>query len=299
MEERTQTQNQQAPASAMKTWLIVLGILFILALGTAIFYMIRGGNLKEEISNLEKEQTTLQEEKQQVISERDASQENVANLESEIEKVKEEHKEEIESKEDQIAAFRSRVSQMNQLREEIEAYKEMESEYKDLQDEHEKLVSSRDSLEKANNELSEKFANLRDSVERSDDLNAYHISPLTKWERWLWADRYNISKAGRVDETTISFEIGGSMFTDEGTRTVYLNMVDPEGNVMYPSDEKFELKQGGEEIPFTRKKEIEYTGDDLPVNFTIEHENSLQPGVYQLEVYIDGELKKASSLELN
>ncbi|MFW5753435.1 MAG: hypothetical protein ACOCV9_01420, partial [Marinilabiliaceae bacterium] len=107
MEERT--SNQQGSASAMKTWLIVLGILFILALGTMILYMVRGGNLKEEISGLEEERTTLQEEKQQVISERDESQQNVSQLESEIEEMKEEHKKEIESKEDQIAAFRSRV----------------------------------------------------------------------------------------------------------------------------------------------------------------------------------------------
>ncbi|MFW6267667.1 MAG: hypothetical protein ACOC1E_00900 [Marinilabiliaceae bacterium] len=298
MEERT--SNQQGSASAMKTWLIVLGILFILALGTMIYYVVRGGNLKEEISGLEEERTTLQEEKQQVISERDEYQENVSQLESENEEMKEDHKKEIESKEDQIAAFRSRVSQMNQLKEQIEEYKEMESDYKDLQEKHEDLVSTRDSLEDANDELAEKLASVRDSVEMSGDLKAYHISPLTKWERWLWADRYNVSRANRVDETTISFELGGNIFTGEGTRTVYLNMVDPSGNVMYPSDdETFEMKESGEEIAFTKKKEIEYKGDDVPVNFTVEHENSLEPGVYEIEVYIDGELKKSSSLELN
>ena len=297
MEERT--PNQQGADPAMKTWLIVLGILFILALGTTIFYMVRGGNLKEEISGLEEERTTLQEEKQRISSERDVLQEDVSNLESEMAQMKEEHKEEIEGKENQIAAFRSRVGQMNQLKEKIEEYKEMENDYKDLQSQHEELVSTKDSLENANSQLAEKLANLQDSVEMSGGLKAYHISPLTKWERWLWADRYNVSKANRVDETTISFEIGGNIFTGEGTRAVYLNMIDPSGNVMYPSDETFEMKQSGEESAFTRKKEIEYTGEDLPVNFTVEHENSLQPGVYQIEVYIDGELKKASSLELN
>ncbi len=297
MEERT--QNPQRPGSAMKTWLIILGILLILALGTMIFYMVRGGNLKKEISNLEEQQTTLQEEKQQVVSERDELQQNVSDLESEMDKMKKEHKEKTKSQEEEIHALRIQVNGMSDLREKIEAYKEMESDYKDLQKEYEELVSARDSLENVNSDLAEKLATLRDSVEMSGGLKAYHISPLTKWERWLWADRYNVSRADRVDETTISFEIGGNIFTEGGTRTVYLNMIGPSGNVMYPSDETFELKQSGEEIPYTRKKEIEYTGEDIPVNFTVEHEESLQSGVYQIKVYIDGELKKASSLELN
>jgi len=87
MEERKPIQ--QGPASAMKTWLIVLGILFILALGTMIFYMVRGGNLKKEISGLEEERTTLQEEKQQIRSEREELQENVSDLESEMDQMKE------------------------------------------------------------------------------------------------------------------------------------------------------------------------------------------------------------------
>ncbi|MFO8002230.1 MAG: hypothetical protein R6U46_13375 [Marinilabilia sp.] len=282
----------------MRTWVIVLGILLVLALAAMIMYMVKGGNLKSEVQTLEEEKTTLQDEREQIQSERDASQQEITDLEARMEELKAEHEEELEERDNLVTSLRGRIQGVNELKEEIEAYKEMEAEYEELQDRHAELKSERDSLDQERRQMVEKFEVLKDSVKRSQDLNAYHISPLTKWERWLWADRYNISRAGRVDETTVSFEIGGTLFSETGERTVYLNMVNPEGEVMYPSGETFEKEETGEESPYTRKKEIEYTGDDLPVNFTIEHENSLEPGTYQLEVYINGRMKKATTLEL-
>jgi hypothetical protein len=206
------------------------------------------------------------------------------------------HEEEIRSRDARISGLSARAAEVTRLRQQIDEFKLMQTDYEMLQEQHTGLVAEHEVLNDQFNVLSDQFTMLQDSVNVSRGLHVYNISPLTKWERWLWADRYNVSRARRVDETYVSFEVGGTPFTRPGNRTIYLNMLDPQGIIMYPGAETFRITATGEEVPFTLKKDVNYTGEYIPVNFSINHPERLAPGTYSIRVYIDGEFLRSKEI---
>ncbi|WP_291856735.1 hypothetical protein [Marinilabilia sp.] len=282
----------------MKKWMIALGILFFLALTLMIVFIFRGGRLNSENQNLQEEKTVLTEKNQQLLNEKNTYQEEVSVLEVEIDTLNTRFERQLAQKETQLSSLQNQSRMLNQLRNRITKYQEMEGEFEDRKKQHSMLQTDADSIRKKVENLLAEMELLRDSVEVSRGLKAYNISPLTKWERWLWADRYNISRAQRVDETTITFEIAGTPFTRNGNRMVYLRMIDPSGSVLYASEDSFEIDKTGTQKSYTKAKEIEFTGQDLPMTFNVEHKNGLKPGKYEIEIYIDGKLTKSGQMNL-
>ncbi len=280
----------------MRKALVILGILFISALVLMILFIKRTGKLNSENQDLQNERTMLMEEGDRLIAEKNKSNEELKDLKTEMTQLEANYEELVQKWDVQISSLRSRTQQIEQLKKQIEEFKAMEEEYVNLQNQHSGLLSEKESLDGQIEKLSEKIMMLEDSIENSRGLHAYNISPLTKWERWLWADRYNVSRARRVNETAVSFEIAGNSFTETGKRMVYLNMLDPAGSVLYPSVERFLNKETGEESPFTLKKEINFTGDYLQMNFIVNHPERLEPGTYQIKVYIDGKLVRSGQV---
>lgn len=297
MDENAQNP-QDSKVSNVKKWMFALGILLLLALIFLIVLIFRGGRLNQEKQDLQEQQTALTEEKQQLLNEKKKFQEDISTLEIEIDTITTRFERQLAEKEARLTSLRHQNRMMDQLDSRITEYQEMEEEYKDLKKQHSTLQADKDSLKSRVETLLAEKESLKDSIDNSRGLNAYHIYPLTKWERWLCADRYNISRARRVDETTITFEIAGSPFTENGSRMVYLRITDPAGSVLYPSEDSFETDEAGTQKSYTKAKEIEYTGKDMPMTFIVEHEDDLQPGKYEIEVYIDGKLTESGQMVL-
>ena len=297
MEQNTQSP-ENSKVSTVKKWMFALGLLLLLALIFLIVLIFRGDRLTSEKQTLQEQKTALTEEKQQLLDEKKKFQEDISVLEIEIDTITSRFERQLAEKEARLTALRYQNRMMDQLDSRIAEYREMEEEYEDLKKQYSTLQADKDSLKsRVENLLAEKKS-LKDSIDNSRGLNAYHIYPLTKWERWLCADRYNISRAQRVDETTITFEIAGSPFTESGSRMVYLRITDPGGSVLYPSEDSFETNETGNQKFYTKAKEIEYTGKDMPMTFIVEHEDDLQPGKYGIEVYIDGKLTESGQMIL-
>ena len=291
-----ETTDQNQSGKNMRIGLFILGILLLLALIFLIIFAIRAGRLSDENESLQSDKQILMDEYQRMKTERDASREETADFEAEVERLQLAHEEEIRSRDARISGLRARATEVTQLRQQIDEFKLMQADYERLQEQHAGLVAEHEVLNDQFNVLSEQFTMLQDSVDVSRGLHVYNISTLTKWDRWLWADRYNVSRARRVDQTFVNFEIGGTPFTRTGERTVYLNMLDPLGIIMYPGAETFQITATGEELPFTKMKEINFTGEFVPVNFTIDHPERLDPGTYNIRVYIDGEFLRSKEI---
>ncbi|MBW6479945.1 MAG: hypothetical protein K0B37_10990 [Bacteroidales bacterium] len=291
-----ETTEQNQSSKSMRIGLIILGILLLLSLVFLIIFAVRSSRLTNETESLQGDKEILMDEYQRMKTERDESSKEAADFQAEVERMQVAHEEEIRSRDAQISGLRARATEVTQLRQQVDEFKLMQADYERLQEQHAGLVAEHEVLNDQLNVLSEQFTMLQDSVDVNRGLHVYNISPLTKWERWLWADRYNVSRARRVDQTFISFEIGGTPFTRPGNRTVYLNMLDPQGIIMYPGAETFQITATGEEVPFTQKKDINYTGEFIPVNFTINHPETLSPGTYNIRVYIDGEFLRSEEI---
>jgi cell division protein FtsL len=291
-----ETTDQNQSSKSMRIGLIILGILLLLSLVFLIIFAVRSSRLTNETESLQGDKQILMDEYQRMKTERDESSKKATDFQAEIERMQLAHEEEIRSRDARISGLRARAAEVIQLRQQVDEFKLMQADYERLKEQHAGLVAEHEVLNDQFNVLSEQFAMLQDSVDVSRGLHVYNISPLTKWERWLWADRYNVSRARRVDQTFVSFEIDGTPFTRTGSRTIYLNMLDPQGIIMYPDAETFQITATGEEVPFTKKQEINFTGEYMPVNFTIDHPERLAPGTYNLRVYIDGEFLRSKEI---
>jgi cell division protein FtsB len=293
-----ETTDQNQKSKNMRIGLIILGILLLLSLIFLVIFTLRSKRLANENETLEGEKRILIDEFQSIRSERDVTREQAADIEVEAERLKVAYEEEIRNRDAQISGLRARANEVTQLRQQVEEFKLMQADYESLQAQHTGLSAEHKALNDQFNVLSSQFTMLQDSVDMTRGLHVYNITPLTKWERWLWADRYNVSQARRVDQTEITFEIAATPFAMTGARNVYLNMLNPEGQIMYPSEETFIKNDTGETVPYTQMQEIEFSGEKVPLRFKVEHPERLDPGNYRFEVYIDGNLVNSKELIL-
>ena len=291
-----ETTDQNQSSKSMRIGLIILGILLLLSLVFLIIFAVRSSRLNDENESLQGDKQILMDEYQRIKTEKEESSKEAVGFQAEVERMQVAHEEEVRSRDAQISGLRARAYEVTQLRQQVEEFKLMQADYERLQEQHTGLVAEHEVVNDQLNVLTDQFTMLQDSVDVSRGLHVYNISPLTKWERWLWADRYNVSRARRVDQTSVSFEIDGTPFTRAGNRTIYLNMLDPQGIIMYPAAETFRITATGEEIPYTEKKDVDFTGEYMPVNFTINHPERLAPGTYSLRVYVDGEFLRSEEL---
>lgn len=291
-------EKERPKNDTMRTISIVLGVLLLLVLAGMIFYILRSGRLAEDKTMLQAENQTIQNNYQQVTAEKEQVEQELADAREEMNQMQTRYEEQLRNRDMQVSGLRARTNEIIVLQSRIEELEQMLADYENLQELHTALLVQNEELEGQIEILSERFQMLQDSVEASPGLRVYNIRALTRWDRWLWADRYNVSRARRVDETVVTFEIGGDHFTIPGNRTIYLNMVDPLGIIMYPSAETFVVNESGEPIPYTQMQEVNYTNDPIALEFSVQHPERLNPGIYRIMVYIDGELKRTREIVL-
>lgn len=293
-----ETLNQNKSNKPLRIGLIVLAVLLLLSLVFMIIFLVRSGRVVTEKESLESDKQILMEEYQNMKTQRDESKEETADIKSQMERMRSDFEEELRSRNAQISGLRARANEVIELRKQVEEFKLMQADFERLQDVHDSLLLNYEELDGQYKVLTDQMQALQDSVDEVRGLSVYNIYPLTKWERWLWADRYNVSQARRVDQTDITFEIAGTPFAVAGDRTVYLTMLNPEGQVMYPSAETFMRTDTGEAIPYTQKQEIDFSGENVPVRFKVEHPENLDPGTYRIEVFVDGNLVRTKEINL-
>ena len=272
------------------TGLIALAILLLIAILWIVSLQIRHGRLDDQHAALEAEKTELVAGQQRLQQENERKDRSILELQGEIETLRSEHEQALTERDRQIARLGRRAAEVEELRKKMEEFEHLQEEYEKLRTQYRQLVREYSNLDDTHGKTQAEYQALKDSVAKSRELHAYNIFALTKWERWLWADRYHVERARRVDETRVSFEINANPFAPSGRRNVYLNMVNPAGTVMYATADHFVLAGSDEQIPYTRMQEINYTGEPVRIQFTIAHPETLEPGTYRLRVYIDGRL---------
>ena len=285
MEENVKTRK----SNVLMISVVSLGILLLIALAVMLLYVNKASKLSQDNGDLNNNILTLNGQIEQQIAQTQEHKDRIAFLNDSITNITALNTEQLRIKDGQIYSLRKNVKIVAELKKEMAELRKVEVEHEKLQNRYDKLLA--ETLRKKDNikELSEQLKNLQDSINKSRFILAYNINPLTKWNRWLCADRYNVSIARRVNETYITFEIAGTPFTKQGKRVVYMRMLDPSGNLINPL---------GEEFKYTGMQEINYTGGYIPLNFLVEHPQKLVSGTYTIQIYIDKELVRESEIDL-
>jgi hypothetical protein len=296
-----ETQNTKPPGRRAKnllTGLLVVAAMLLIAILVAVSLQIRNSRMGDQNAALEAEKTALTAEQLRLQEEKSERDQRILNLQGEIQSLTETHEEAMQDWNRQIARLGRRAAEVEVLQKKLEEYEGLQDEYDKLRNQYRQLVREWGDLDSKHEKAMVQFKALQDSVNRSRDLSAHNIFALTKWERWLWADRYHVDQARRIDETIVSFEINGNPFAPPGTRRIHLNMIDPAGRIMYASGQSFQLAGNGEEIPFTKTREINYDRQAMRLQFSVAHPERLEPGIYRLRVYIDGKLSGEKEIRL-
>lgn len=286
MEENVRTRK----SNALMISVVSLGILLLIALAVMLLYINKTSKLSQENGDLNNNIFTLNEQISQQVADKQASKDKILSLKDSIATISTANKEQIRIKDGQIYSLRKGAKKIAELEKELVELRKVEAENEKLQNRYDRLLT--EDLRKKDHivELSQRCKDLQDSINKARFLLAYNISPITKWNRWLCADRYNVSVAKRVNETYVTFELAGTPFTKQGKRIVYMRMLDPQGNIINPL---------GEEFKYTSMQEIDYTGGYVPVYFFVEHEKKLLPGTYSIQVFIDKELVREREIALD
>ncbi len=280
--------------------IIVLAVLLAIAIVGNIVYMNRSGRLSDEKDALIAERTNLQQNinalneslalKDEIIEE---GKENIARL-------NEEHAAIVAEKDARITNLNRRVStRSNELAEVREQNVLLLSEKEELQIQQAMLNDEVALLKQELDALASAHEQLLEQVEKSKVLNVYNMCIMTKWDRRICADRYNVTKARRVDNTFISFEVDGSYFTEAGESMVHLVILGPDGYVINAQPESFQIEETGEVIEYTDVQRISYDNEPVHVEFNIIHTERLQAGTYQIMAYVDSKLSRTDTMILD
>lgn len=282
-----------------RTALYVVSGLLVLAIIGVVILWVRNSRLAEQRDQaLAQAGTTVTQLEQR---DRDAQelQSTIQQLRSERAELETQLNEEIQQREQRLQQSQRRVAGMQGNLEDLREQNQ------DLQDQ---LLTMESNYQSALEELEQARGQLQtqetigvavsDSIAMARPLQVYNIFPLNKWNRWIFSDQYHVERARRVDETHIFFEVAGTVFSPQGEREVHFVMRDPYGEVINREGQEFDNQEIGAPEAYTRQTTVNFTTEPIPVSFIIEHQERLEPGVYQLEVFIDGRLARTATMNL-
>ncbi len=289
-------QNRQ---KGLQTWLIVVSAILLLSIIGNIIYMTRSGRLSDEKEELVIEKAALQTENV-VLSETVEVKDSIIEEHKEkLELLAEEHEAMVREKDARIAQLSRRATAAAQeLEEQKEVNDELTGEMEALEHKIEELTNEIYLKKQEMDALAAAYELLQEQAREAEPLNVYNICVLTKWDRWLCADRYNVSRARRVDHTSIRFEVAGTTFSETGTKDIHLLLYNPDDELMYASPQVFTIAETGEESAYTQMRDIEYDHEPVALEFDIIHPERLQTGSYKVEVYVDGTLSRTKEMLL-
>ena len=290
-----------------KLILLTLGTSLMLATSCSGGGCSRSGNadvdaLNQEIEalKLEKEQLALNNEYEQLNS-------DFAQFESQAQFIVNDHRSDsLQTKYDET---KQRVQKLLKEIKELKGQKslgekrisELQAEVATLKGIMRHYIEIIDSLKKENQMLRDENAIVKDRNEKlSSQVADVKEKNTVLNQRMALAEKLNVSavtltpigkKEGKVEKKLknvrtmkVSFSIPQNNSTPVGSKTIYMRLVSPEGNLLGPSGSfRFE----GSNVPYTASKVVEYEGQEVQVTMYWTVDVTLTAGDYKVELFAD------------
>ena len=130
-------------------------------------------------------------------------------------------------------------------------------------------------------QLAKEKESLNETVSRAAILEAYNItvSPLDDRER-------KTERATRMRTLKFNFTIGKNITAAPGMKTVYMRLTRPDDELMTKGGGTFTYENG--QLPYSIKKEIEYSGEAYTDVLYWKVDEILQLGTYRIDLFADG-----------
>jgi hypothetical protein len=91
-----------------------------------------------------------------------------------------------------------------------------------------------------------------------------------------------------LDKVRVCYTLRENPIAEAGNKIVYLRVVRPDQLVITPSpDNLFEVK--GEQLIFSANRAVDYANADIEMCIFLDNTGDFIPGIYNVELYLDGE----------
>lgn len=121
-------------------------------------------------------------------------------------------------------------------------------------------------------------------------LNAFNFKSVALRYKTLGSGTKDINRAKRAEVISSSFTIGANKIAEVGDKMVYMQIIDPNGQVLYKRPTNVTQVAGGE-ILYTGKRKINYQSQNIDMTIVYNLEGKeVSSGNYIVKVYADGAL---------
>lgn len=280
----------------------VIAVLAVLLLGAIVFSVFQVTSLKHQVNVAQAENEQLQLTNEQlslsnefeainsefrqyenqavqmandtILAKYTAAKNKVEQLIKELNSEKTKNAKRIKDLESQIATLRGL------LRNYIAQVDSLTKENAGLRAENQEIKSRNKTLNSQVAEISGKNKTLTERMTLAEKLNVtgLTLTPLKKNGK----QEKNVTKAKQLK---VTFTIPQNNSTPVGAKTIYLRIVNPEGQLLGNAG-SFSFEGGN--VPCSAKKTIEYTGDEMSgVTIYWDVNTTLTPGDYLVELFAD------------
>lgn len=132
--------------------------------------------------------------------------------------------------------------------------------------------------------LTEEKTRLAEVVNRAAMMEIEHFSYMMLDKRDKKITRFN-----KMQKLQINFDIAKNITTSVGMKTLYVRLVQPDGEVLLKKNSGQFSFEGGK-LDYSLRHEFEYAGDATSATLYWPVEEVLQPGIYNVDFFIDGSL---------
>lgn len=141
--------------------------------------------------------------------------------------------------------------------------------------------------------LSEEKKNLNDKVALASQLDVTNISVTPTTSKGKATKRLK-----KIANLSIRFTIVKNITAETGQRAIYVRITKPNREVLTKSSSNT-FPYENQQLTYSIKKYIEYTGEEQTVNTYWQVEEFLQGGTYRVDIFADGNLIGSQSFTLD
>ena len=153
-----------------------------------------------------------------------------------------------------------------------------------LKNENSKLIEGKKKVEQERNDLAKEKQALSEKVDLASQLDATNVRMTL-----LRSTGKETSSIKRAKQISVSCTISKNITASTGDKKAYVRIMQPGGEPLtkgYRNTFKYENR----DISYSMSREFEFCGDEVPLTFFWDIEETLQEGCYRAYIFVDGNM---------
>jgi hypothetical protein len=160
-----------------------------------------------------------------------------------------------------------------------------------LQVERDAMAQVVTEVKERNDALVQKQDNMEEIIEAGRILQAMNLNPMAIRVSTTGSQR-ETTRAKRAEMIKTCFTLLENRIADKGDRTLFLEVLDPNGQIMPPGDRSPVAMAGG--VPASAARVLDYAGEQMEACIFFTADRPFEPGVYTVHL-VDGQERIATT----